>query len=64
MSGAKYIGNGNFEGFENGFDKFPWKSYGDANWIVTSDNAYSGNYSARAGAIGDSQLPLNKLGGL
>jgi len=42
----------NFEGFETGnFNRFNWESFGDAEWIVTSDEHNSGTFSARAGSI-------------
>jgi hypothetical protein len=44
------------EGFETGdFSRFDWVSYGDADWIVTSDEHNSGTYSARAGSIDDNE---------
>jgi len=40
------------EEFETGdFTKLPWAHSGDGNWTVTSDEKYSGAYSAQAGSI-------------
>jgi len=40
------------EEFETGdFIKLPWAHSGDGNWTVTSDEKYSGAYSAQAGSI-------------
>ncbi len=40
------------EEFETGdFTKLPWAHSGDGDWTVTSDEKYSGAYSARAGNI-------------
>ena len=42
------------EDFESGgFDQFDWETTGDADWFVTSGNAYEGTYSARSGDIND-----------
>jgi hypothetical protein len=43
------------EGFENGEIKAPFTTSGDALWTVMSDYAYTGNFSARSGVIGDYQ---------
>lgn len=44
------------EDFETGsFSMLDWRYSGDARWVVASDEAYSGNYSARAGVIGANQ---------
>ena len=43
---------GGLEDFETGnINKFNWALSGDANWAVTTEDAYSGNYSAQAGSI-------------
>jgi subtilisin family serine protease len=50
------------EGFETrDFSTFNWQHSGDSFWWVTSDEAYSGLYSARAGAIDDSGTSTLKL---
>jgi len=42
------------EGFEAGdLSQLPWTSHGDSDWFVTSDESFSGTYSAQAGPIGD-----------
>jgi len=42
------------EDFETGdFSKFLWEHYGDATWSITSQEKYSGTYSAQAGYIED-----------
>ena len=52
----------NTEGFETGdFTRFPWRHEGDEDWIVTSDRAHSGNYSAQAGPIRGSRTSLLKV---
>jgi hypothetical protein len=44
------------EDFETGdFTSFDWQFGGDADWIVTDNQAYSGVHSAVSGDIGDSQ---------
>jgi hypothetical protein len=44
------------EDFETGdFNYLDWILSGDANWTITSDDQNSGLYSAKAGAITDSQ---------
>ncbi len=41
------------EDFETGdFFKLPWVHLGEAHWTITSNEKYSGTYSARAGRIG------------
>jgi len=46
----------NTEGLETGnFDNFNWRSYGNANWLVTSSEKNSGNYSARSDSISDDE---------
>lgn len=58
-----------FEDFETGdFNSFPWESSGDADWSITSDDKYTGIYSARAGAITHNQstsleVTLNSISG-
>ncbi|MCO6456926.1 MAG: Ig-like domain-containing protein [Pirellulaceae bacterium] len=48
--------SGNTEGFETGdFSAFPWTFGGNANWIVTPSASNTGSFSARSGAISDSQ---------
>ena len=45
-----------FEDFESGdFSSFPWIHSGNTNWIITSGEKNSGNYSAQAGIISNSQ---------
>ena len=44
------------EDFETGdFSQFNWEFSGNSNWVITSDNAYNGNYCARSGSISHSQ---------
>jgi hypothetical protein len=43
-----------FNGFESGV-LAPFVTSGDANWLVTSTDPFSGTYSAKAGTITDSQ---------
>ncbi len=43
------------EGFEGGSLPAGWTSTGSASWTVTNAQAQSGTYSARSGAISDSQ---------
>ena len=46
----------NIEGFETGdFSKFPWSKSSGAYWTVAQGQAYSGNYSAKAGTIGNNE---------
>jgi len=50
------------EDFETGdFSKYDWQHSGDANWIVVSDANYEGSYSARSGAISDSQQSVLEI---
>jgi subtilisin family serine protease len=43
------------DGFESGdFSSFPWGSSGDTEWLVTSDQAHEGIYSASSDQIGNS----------
>jgi len=45
------------EDFETGdLSKLPWVLWGDAEWFVTSDQAYSGSFSAQCGEIGKNQM--------
>ena len=45
------------ESFESGgFDHLGWYHSGDQPWFVTDDQAHSGSYSARSGAIGDNEI--------
>ena len=42
------------EDFETGdFNKFPWRSSGDASWVTTRQESHSGTYSAESGSIED-----------
>ena len=42
------------DGFESGdFSSFPWASSGDTEWLVTSDQAHEGIYSASSDQIGN-----------
>jgi formylglycine-generating enzyme len=50
-----------FEGFESGSLGSEWKTYGDAPWVVDSNNPSSGNYSVHSGAIGDYQSSILKV---
>ncbi len=44
------------EDFETGdFSAFDWRRYDNENWIVTSEEKNSGQYSSRAGSIGDDE---------
>jgi len=53
------------EGFESGqLAAGVWQSAGNLPWFVTSDQKYSGKYSARAGAIGHGQISTLKITGL
>lgn len=50
------------DGFETGdFSALDWMSYGDMEWTVTSDTAYTGDYSARSGVIEDGQYSILEL---
>ncbi len=52
---ALYLRATSEDGFESGdFSSFPWAFGGSADWVVTSDQAYEGTYSAQSGAIGAS----------
>jgi hypothetical protein len=43
-----------FENFESGdFSHFNWELSGDADWIITTNDAYEGNFSAKSGEIPD-----------
>ena len=45
------------ESFENGdFSYTDWEHGGDLPWIITDEEAHSGTYSARSGAIGNDQF--------
>ena len=45
------------EGFESGdFSYTDWEHSGDQPWFVTDEDAHTGNYSARSGAIGDDEV--------
>ena len=45
-----------FEDFETGgFATFPWSFGGNLPWTITNDSPYEGIYSARSGAISNSQ---------
>ncbi len=45
------------EDWETGdFTKFPWELTSASNWSIDNVTHYEGNYSARSGDIGDSQL--------
>jgi C1A family cysteine protease len=42
------------EDFETGdFSQYDWETSGNADWFVTSGDAYEGTYSARSGSIGN-----------
>jgi len=42
------------EDFETGdFSRFPWEHTTNTNWTITSSEQHSGDYSAKAGSIGD-----------
>jgi len=44
------------EDFETGdFSKLPWRHSGNAYWTITSSDSYEGTYSARSGAISNSE---------
>lgn len=50
------------EDFESGdFSGFDWQFAGDQDWVVTDDEAWEGNYSARSGPITHSQATEMKL---
>lgn len=45
------------EDFETGdFSEFDWITAGEADWYVTQDESYEGNYAARSGNILDNEL--------
>ncbi|MBK7703781.1 MAG: S8 family serine peptidase [bacterium] len=45
-----------FENFESGgLAVFPWETSGDADWFVTTTDAYEGTHSVRSGDINDSE---------
>ena len=45
------------ETFESGdFSFLEWEHAGDQHWFVTDDDAHTGTYSARSGAIGDDEV--------
>ncbi|MGN0034099.1 MAG: C25 family cysteine peptidase [Candidatus Limimorpha sp.] len=45
------------DGFETGdFSKLQWEMEGDAPWIVTDEDSYEGDFSARSGAIDDDEI--------
>ena len=47
------------DGFESGdFGSFPWEFAGNADWIVTSEEAHEGTFSARSGEIGGSESSI------
>jgi len=50
------------ETFEKGnFSSFDWEFFGDANWLITSDQSNSGTYCARAGSIQDDESSKLRL---
>ncbi len=57
------VGDSAIEDFETGdFDEFAWQHAGDANWtIVTGQQVYEGEFSARSGAIAEDQSSVLKL---
>lgn len=45
------------ETFESGdFSFVEWEHYGDLHWFITDEEAHSGTYSARSGAIDDDEV--------
>jgi len=56
-AGTYVITVGNIvEGFETGdFSMYEWTFGGNGNWVIVSDEAHSGTYSAKSGAINHSQ---------
>jgi len=53
---ALAVDGGKVEGFETGnFDKFDWRHYGNANWVISTLAKNSGTYSARSGLIFDDE---------
>ncbi len=51
----------NFDGFEVGFQTYPWTLSGNANWILDNSVSYSGNTSAKSGAIAHNQSSSMQL---
>ncbi len=50
------------EDFETGnFNQYNWENSGDADWSVTDDNAYEGDYSAQSGQIGDNSESILEI---
>ena len=50
------------EDFETGgFNTFAWEHSGDASWNVTSEQKYSGTYSAKTGLIGHGENTTLRL---
>lgn len=44
------------EDWENGnFEQFEWETGGNANWTISTENAYEGTHCAKSGTIGDIQ---------
>jgi hypothetical protein len=39
----------------NGFEQYPWATYGNQPWTITSSGPYEGIYSATSGNIGNNQ---------
>ena len=45
------------EDFESGdFSMFEWTTYGDEYWAISSYESNAGNYSARAGSVGNNEI--------
>lgn len=57
ISGTTTISIGNvMDGFETGdFTTFNWTFGGNLNWVIDNQNAYSGSYCAKSGAINHQQ---------
>ena len=57
MSGSYVVTVGNIvEGFETGdFSMYDWQFGSTANWTIVSNEAHSGTYCAKSGAISDNQ---------
>lgn len=57
LSATYLITVGNIvEDFETGdFENYEWELQGAVNWTIDTETVYEGTYSARSGAIGDSQ---------
>ena len=50
------------ENFETGsFDLFDWETTGEAEWFISSDPVFEGEYAVRSGAIGDNGASLLSL---